>query len=391
MVAGGGFTNKGAEAMVLAVADVLQDRLPNLNIYVIAPFGEARAIEDAGLIPTGRGHPRSPVARFRSAIRTRHAYRTCRAFIDVGGYQFGDAWGTKRAGQKAELLSSLASRRVPIFLMPQAWGPFSSRGLSHTVRRIVDASTVCFVRDAASMRMMHDLFGAGNPKICFAHDIAWNFRGAASSVGERLLDQAGWKRDRCALTVAVTPNLRVYEKSEGTGAQSQYVRFLMQVTRHLCSMHNAQVVLIGHELSLAKTRVKDDRTLCSLLLDLLDGKWPVVHVDAEMSAADVKSVIGNCDLLVASRYHALISALSQSIPVAAAGWSHKYDELLKEVGLSENGLSIGTSVPQVSASLDRIIQRLSHSRTVIQSKLPGIKANAADAVETMVSGVEAAL
>ena len=36
-----------------------------------------------------------------------------------------------------------------------------------------------------------------------------------------------------------------------------------------------------------------------------------------------------------SRFHALVAALSQGIPVAALGWSHKYAELLGEFGLRE--------------------------------------------------------
>jgi colanic acid/amylovoran biosynthesis protein len=127
------------------------------------------------------------------------------------------------------------------------------------------------------------------------------------------------------------------------------------------------------------------------LLALLDDEWPVVHVDANISAAEVKSVIGDCDLLVGSRYHALIAALSQGIPVAAIGWSHKYEELLKEANLSANMLSLGDSTVQVLTSVDSIIEHLSQSRTSIQSRLPGIKASAATALEVLVSGIEATL
>lgn len=388
-IIGGGFTNKGAEAMVLTVADALRDQLPGLAIYVTAPFREARAIEGAGLIATGRGHPKSPVAHFCSAIRTRYVYRSCRALIDVGGYQFGDPWGTKRASQKAKLIKGLAARGVPVFFMPQAWGPFSSRELANITRQIVDASTVCFVRDTTSMRMMEEVLGTNNNKIRFAHDVAWNFVGAKRSVGEQFLRRAGLRRNEHALTVAVTPNGWLYETTEGTGAQNQYVRFLLDIVKHLCSTHDAQVVLVSHELAPPKGR--DDRMLYTLLLDLLDGKWPVGHVDADMSAAEVKSVIGNCDLLVASRYHALIAALSQGIPVATIGWSHKYEELLKEVDLSENMLYTKDPLNQVLASIDFIIERMPQSRTLIQSRLPAMRASAAAALQVLVSGIETVL
>lgn len=391
VITGGGFTNKGSEAMVLTVAEALRGRLPDLDIYVTAPFREARAIRDAGLIPTGRGHPKSPVSHLCSAIRARHVYRNSVALIDVGGYQFGDPWGTKRASQKLRMLKGLAMRGAPIFFMPQAWGPFSSQELGNTTRQIVDAATVCFVRDMTSVRMMRDLLGADHDKIRFAHDIAWNFRGAEPSVGKEFLKRAGVRWDDHALTVGVTPNLRVCEKTEGTGAQNQYVRSLLEIVRHLCSAHNAQVILVGHELSPPNARVKDDRTLCRLLLGMLDGKWPVGDVDTDMSAADVKSTLGCCDLLLASRYHALIAALSQGIPVAAIGWSHKYEELLREVSLSANVLSVRDPAVQILASIDSVIERVAQSRALIQSRLPVIKASAAAALEVLVSGIEAVL
>ncbi len=391
LITGGGFTNKGGEAMVLTVADALRNRLPELDIYVTAPFREAGAIRAAGLIPTGRGHPKSPVSHLCSALRTRSVIRACCALIDVGGYQFGAPWGAKRASQMAKMLKGLAARGAPIFFMPQAWGPFSSEELADNVRQIVDISTACFVRDTASMRMMQDLLGTTISKIRFAHDVAWNFVGAKRPVGEQLLRRAGLKRSGHSLTVAVTPNLRVYERTEGTGPQNQYIKSLLGIVRHLCFAHKAQVVLVGHELALPSAGVEDDRTLCRLLMDLLDSKWPVRHVDAYLSAAEVKSIIGCCDLVLASRYHALIAALSQGIPVAAIGWSHKYEELFKEVDLSENMLYTKDPLNQVLASIDFIIERLPQSRTLIQSRLPAMRASATAALELMVSEIEAIL
>ena len=387
-IIGGGFTNKGAEAMVLTVADALRNRVPELDIYVTSPFREAKLIKSRGLIPTGRGHPKSVIAHLASAIRTGYIYRTCKALIDVGGYQFGDPWGVKLAARKLRILKRLAARGTPIFFMPQTWGPFSSEGFAGVICQIVDQATVCYVRDMVSMEAMRALCGENHGKIRFAHDIAWNFVGAERFVGERLIRNTGLNRQNHALTVALTPNLRIYERTEGINSRNEYVRSLLHVVKHLCSAHDAQVILVGHELAPQRTRAKDDRMLCALLLSLLDGEWPVVHLDTDFSAADVKSVIGNCDLLVSSRYHALIAALSQGVPVAAIGWSHKYDELLKEVNLQANILSLHESASRVRVHLDLIVKRLPQCQTVIASRVSGLKKSAAEAMNNLVSSIE---
>jgi len=38
---------------------------------------------------------------------------------------------------------------------------------------------------------------------------------------------------------------------------------------------------------------------------------------------------------VASRFHAVVGCLSQSVPTLAFGWSHKYRELLDDFGVAE--------------------------------------------------------
>jgi colanic acid/amylovoran biosynthesis protein len=49
----------------------------------------------------------------------------------------------------------------------------------------------------------------------------------------------------------------------------------------------------------------------------------------------LKGVLGAATIVVSSRYHALVSAMSQAVPVVATGWSHKYATLLDSFGCGE--------------------------------------------------------
>ena len=56
-------------------------------------------------------------------------------------------------------------------------------------------------------------------------------------------------------------------------------------------------------------------------------------VDDALGPVALRGLIAGLDLLVTSRFHAMISALVTTTPVLVVGWSHKYAEVLDEIGL----------------------------------------------------------
>ena len=104
-----------------------------------------------------------------------------------------------------------------------------------------------------------------------------------------------------------------------------------------------------------------------------------------LSAAQVKSVIGSCDILLSSRYHALIAALSQQVPAVAIGWSHKYDELMAEVGLIANIISSSAAKQDALNQVDAIIAHLPQARETLASTVPIMKQSGRAAMDKVLS------
>jgi len=82
---------------------------------------------------------------------------------------------------------------------------------------------------------------------------------------------------------------------------------------------------------------RGDQNLCEEIYLQIDNNFCQI-VKQEMSARELRNIIKNCDFFIASRFHAMISALAEKVPTLVIGWGHKYTEVLKEFDLAEHSL-----------------------------------------------------
>ena len=104
-----------------------------------------------------------------------------------------------------------------------------------------------------------------------------------------------------------------------------------------------------------------------LLKELTNNSNRIGILNEDESAANVKAVIGKSDFLVASRYHSLVAALSMRTPVGVIGWSHKYDELMQDIGLSDYITEVKSN--DSSESVLETIKRTYSDRDIIKTKI----------------------
>jgi colanic acid/amylovoran biosynthesis protein len=91
---------------------------------------------------------------------------------------------------------------------------------------------------------------------------------------------------------------------------------------------------------------------------------------------DIKAVLGQCRLVVSARFHGLVSALSQGVPVVAMGWSHKYHALLDEYGMAD--YLVAAEADAVRAALIRLDENYAEAAAEIASAAVVLKAQVRD-------------
>jgi polysaccharide pyruvyl transferase WcaK-like protein len=355
LIRGGGFINKGAEAMVRTVQAELDRRLRDVRYFVVPNAIEANtesSVAAAGLATlsphqfTRRAglmqmlcRMRTDLGRAREIYRTRYAWlRTLgeiervHAVIDISGYGYGDPWGRMPALEARDYVTFAQQLNKPYIFMPQAWGPFECRPSRPHYQEMCARAALLFARDELSRSHLADLLNKPAAEIDLRPDIAFRFRPDPPEMGSAILAGLGISEARGPL-VGVAPNRQMYKRMPGTGLQNQYVRALVEICKSIRA-RGVSVVLIPHEIEPTDNGTTDDRLLCSMVASAV-GDPHVAAMVGRYAAGQIKAVIGRLRMLVGSRFHALIAALSCRVPVVALGWSHKYVELLRPFDMEE--------------------------------------------------------
>lgn len=87
------------------------------------------------------------------------------------------------------------------------------------------------------------------------------------------------------------------------------------------------IIANGARINSQKPR-NNDLLICDAVYEGVKNKEMVRWYHKEMDAEEIRAYLGKCRFLVASRFHAMVGALEQKVPVLLVGWSHKYQEVL---------------------------------------------------------------
>ena len=90
-----------------------------------------------------------------------------------------------------------------------------------------------------------------------------------------------------------------------------------------------QILIIANSARENSTKTRNnDLLICEEIYQRCPDKTNIRWYHKEMSPEEIREYISKCRFVVASRFHAMIFALTKKVPVLLVGWSHKYQEVL---------------------------------------------------------------
>jgi polysaccharide pyruvyl transferase WcaK-like protein len=204
-------------------------------------------------------------------------------------------------------------------------------------------------------------------------DPAWTYRPSPAGRAEELLRGVGWDGAASVTCVCpvnpfwypVKPDLARAREMARTGAHRadhfasvlfhehspdsvrRYEHYLDQLAcsiRERTARPGQFVILLGMEML--------DRQACEDLAARLPAGAPVLLGD-RLAAADVVAILRRSDLVISSRYHAILTAIPGLTPAIGVFHDERISNLLGELGRPDLGIPVGASdlADQVTAAI----------------------------------------
>ena len=320
---GVGVANRGAELMLCAVLEQLRCRFPDARFAVDPAFGsyEQRAAYGLRTMMRLRRGVRSRLidklasAGFRDLYGLMHDSEVD-VVLDGSGFAYGDQWGPETCRVFSERCAHWKANGATVVLLPQAFGPFENAEVKRAFAEMMKTVDRAYAREETSYRHVNAMTESSSI-LRKCHDFTNLVKGGTppdQNLSERF--------------AAIVPNQKVLAKGRSEDADI-YVRLLVSVAECVRA-RGIEPVLVLHS-------AQGDRQIADSIQSKIEEQLPCVE---GLNGRELKAILGQAQLVAGSRFHSLVSALSQGVPCLATSWSHKYEELFREYGCPEYVLPI---------------------------------------------------
>ena len=151
-----------------------------------------------------------------------------------------------------------------------------------------------------------------------------------------------------------------------------YFTTMSEFIRYIISTYSATVTLLPN----AVVTEDNDLKIAEKVDSLVASDRCVVVDPSKLSAMQTKGVVAQATVVIASRYHTVIAALSLEKPTISIGWHHKYRGVLGLFGMEEWDMPVEhLALESLKGKFDQLWAQRSDLAIRISSKLPEVKAD----------------
>lgn len=354
--------NRGAEAMVSTTIGRVKERFPNakFTIFSYYPKRDKQLITDPKVSVESstpfdlvtKLFPGSILFALFSFLKLSfltkllpynvRALAQSDALICVAGVAFID---TRQKFLPFNILTIWPAMimGVPVFKFAQALGPFKKFPNRQIAQYLLSRCSRVFARGVKTKEHLEDL-EIDSPPLDSAADIAFLYQSQDSlsneseSYVDSLCDELKQAASGERRIIGLCPSAVVAANALKEGWN--YYDFMSKIALRL--LDEGHIVLLfpnaTRKHNMSKARNNDLLIIESVVryvAAFANYSDRLLFTTEDMNTKGIKQVIAVCDLLVVSRFHAMVAGLTLHKPTMIMGWGHKYLEVMKHFGLEK--------------------------------------------------------
>ncbi|QIB69136.1 polysaccharide pyruvyl transferase CsaB [Aminipila butyrica] len=299
-----GFNNIGDESILRAVVDNLRSRLADTEITVLSQDPVSTA-EKYGVYSASR----------KSLLSILQEVKKCDLLISGGGSLLQDVTSKKSILYYLIIMWMAQLFRKKVFIYSQGIGPINANLNRRLTAWTLSKVSGIVVRDEASKEFLAEI-GVNPAKVAVTADPVLRIKPVPLEIGQEILRKEGIQLREEGLIVGFAIRERKLD--------SQFVDELCLAIHQLVEEQQAQIVLIPFHYS------EDLAVIEELEKRLGDQVSSIKH---KYLTNEMLSIIGNMDLLVGVRLHALIHSAIMNVPMIGISYDPKINSFMKSMGM----------------------------------------------------------
>mgnify|MGYP006268436997 FL=1 len=341
--------NKGSASMALGLMDNFRKEGVSAEFLVFSYYPQrdrliAEGLEGVEVFP---GHPKDLFLKILPAVLVHKVgiplprgaiSRAVLGLADadgvllMGGTTFTDSMLYKVPWNVLAAIPALFLRK-PVVFLSQTLGPFARALNRLSARWTLRKAREVHGRGRKSVEEVNSL---GLSNVRYEPDLSFPMMVPAFAPHEMGRDRfellGRLLEDARGIPIGVAPNSILLKKCKAIGLD--YTGLIEKIIRILWELQ-CQPILIAHSFRPGTSQQhNNDHHICRELMERLQGEVGLRYAEADLNPRELRSFIGQMELLIACRFHSMVSALSQGIPPLTFGWGgQKYIEVLDEFGL----------------------------------------------------------
>jgi colanic acid/amylovoran biosynthesis protein len=388
IIAGTLWGNRGAQAMLETTIGEMRQRVPQAQFGVFSYYPEQdralltdptiRIFDAKPLTMAAKLFPLALLHRFLRLVGIRLPLAESLAFLrdsqvlcDIGGITFNDE---RLKYLPFNVLSILPAMLLdtPVVKLSQATGPFENVLNRMASKFFLSRCRLVVARGAITAEHLQRL-GIDPARTMVAADIALRYQPDYALTNENT-DQvetllAALETNK--QVIAVSPSVLVYKKRG-----EEYLHLLVDLIESTAADGCIFVIFPNASRASSSKTHNNDLIALQALRRLAQQRLPhallsSIHwVDYDINYGSIQRIISVCDLLITSRFHAMIAGLTCSTPTLVIGWSHKYQECLAGFEMESAAFDYSADTLQILQAVPAMLSHLAEIRVQLAAHLP---------------------